>query len=164
MIIFDFETIATSSFSALLYGFVFAILYSLSVLFTNLFLMCFDAILTPQKARDPKSVECHLQKAKDSPIFLRVIFIFLFGIGFTILSYATLSGIIRLYMVVISLCAFFVPELLIFKKLRYFLLFRIICLTNKSPISYQKHEKHRKKVKKTAKNLKISLQNPGKCY
>lgn len=164
MIIFDFETIATSSFSALLYGFVFAILYSLSVVFTNLFLVFFDTILTPQKARNLKKAEYHLQKAKDSPMFLRVVFIFLFGIGFTILSYATLSGIIRLYMIVIALCAFFVPELLLFKKLRYFLLFHIIYLSNKLAYTLSKTQKTSKKVKKTAKNLKISLQNPGKCY
>ena len=154
MIVFDFETIATSSFSALLYGFVFTILYSLSVVFTNLFLVFFDTILTPQKARDLKRAECHLQKAKDSPMFLRVIFIFLFGIGFTILSYATLSGIIRLYMVVISLCAFFVPELLIFKKLRYFLLFRIIYLTNKITYILPKTRKTSKKSEKNSQKLK----------
>ena len=154
MIVFDFETIATSSFSALLYGFVFAILYSLSVVFTNLFLVFFDTILTPQKERDIKRAECHLQKAKDSPIFLRVIFIFLFGIGFTILSYATLSGIIRLYMVVIALCAFFVPELLIFKKLRYFLLFHIICLSYKLAYTLSKTQKTSKKSEKYSQKLK----------
>ena len=154
MIVFDFETIATSSFSALLYGFVFAILYSLSVVFTNLFLVFFDTILTPQKARDLKKAECHLQKGKDSPIFLRVVFVFLFGIGFTILSYATLNGIIRLYMVVIALCAFFVPELLIFKKLRYFLLFRIICLTNKITYFLPKTRKTSKKSEKNSQKLK----------
>ncbi len=148
MIVFDFETIATSSFSALQYGFVFAILYSLSVVFTNLFLVFFDTILTPQKARDLKRAECHLQKAKDSPIFLRVAFVFLFGIGFTILSYATLNGIIRLYMVVIALCAFFVPELLLFKKLRYFLLFHIICLLNKFAYTLSKTQKTSKKSEK----------------
>jgi hypothetical protein len=154
MIIFDFETIAASSFSALLYGFVFAILYSLSAVFTNLFLVLFDAILTPQKARDLKRAERPLSRAKDSPIFLRVIFIFLFSIGFTILSYATLSGIIRLYMVVISLCAFFAPELLIFKKLRYFLLFRIICLSDKIAYILPKTRKTSKKSEKNSQKLK----------
>jgi hypothetical protein len=154
MIIFDFETIAASSFSALLYGFVFAILYSLSVVFTNLFLVLFDTILTPQKAHDIKRAECHLQKAKDSPIFLRVVFVFLFGIGFTILSYATLSGIIRLYMVVIALCAFFVPELLLFKKVRYFLLFHIICLSNKFTYTLSKTQKNIEKSEKNSQKLK----------
>jgi hypothetical protein len=116
--------------------------------------VCFDAILTPQNARDIKRVERPLSRAKDSPIFLRVIFIFLFGIGFTILSYATLSGIIRLYMVVISLCAFFAPELLIFKKLRYLLLFRIICLTNKITYILPKTRKTSKKSEKNSQKLK----------
>jgi hypothetical protein len=154
MIIFDFETIATSSFSALLFGFVFAILYSLSAVFTNLFLVFFDAILTPQKASDLKRAERPLSRAKDSPIFLRVIFIFLFGIGFTILSYATLSGIIRLYMVVIALCAFFVPELLLFKKLRYFLLFHTICLSNKFAYTLSKTRKISEKSEKNSQKLK----------
>lgn len=154
MIIFDFETIAVSSFSALLYGFVFAILYSLSVVFTNLFLVFFDTILTPQKARDLKRVECHLQKAKDSPIFLRVVFIFLFGIGFTILSYATLSGIIRLYMVVIALCAFFVPELLLFKKVRFLLQSHSSYLSNKIALILLKTRKTSKKSEKNSQKLK----------
>lgn len=154
MIIFDFETLATSSFSALLYGFVFAILYSLSVVFTNLFLVFFDTILTPQKARDPKRVECHLQKAKDSPIFLRVVFIFLFGIGFTILSYATLSGIIRLYMVVIALCAFFVPELLLFKKVRFLLQSHSLYLSNIIALILLKTRKMSEKSEKNSQKLK----------
>ena len=154
MIIFDFETIAVSSFSALLYGFVFAILYSLSVVFTNLFLVFFDTILTPEKARDLKKVECHLQKAKDSPIFLRVVFIFLFGIGFTILSYATLSGIIRLYMVVIALCAFFVPELLLFKKVRFLLQSHSLYLSNKIALILLKTRKMSKKSEKNSQKLK----------
>ena len=154
MIIFDFGTIATSSFSALLYGFIFAILYSLSVVFTNLFLVFFDTILTPQKARNLKKAECHLQKAKDSPMFLRVVFIFLFGIGFTILSYATLSGIIRLYMVVIALCAFFVPELLLFKKVRFLLQSHSLYLSNKIALILLKTRKMSEKSKKNSQKLK----------
>ena len=153
MIVFDFKTIVASLLSALLFGLFFTILYTIVIIISNVAFIFCSLILSPQTINDSKKLDSLLGNLKTSPLGIKVIFIFLFGIGFSLLSYIALDGIIRLYMVVLSIFAFFLPEYLLLQKMRHFLLSRILSLAIKIANLFAKMQKN---LKKRAKNIQKS--------
>ena len=159
MIIFDFETIVTSSLSALLYGLIFTIFYTTAILISNVTFIFFSLVFSPQTINDSKRIDNLSGNLRTSPLGIKVTFIFLFGIGFSVLSYIALDGIIRLYMVTLSLFAFFLPECLLLQKMRHFLLSRILNLLIKIANLFAKMQKSLKKhAKNSKKSENINLQ------
>ena len=164
MIVFDFATIIESSVSALIFGLLFSFLYTLSALFFNAIYAFFFFLSKPNTTSNSEETDNILSKIKSTPLSIKVVFILLFGIGFTLLSYLTLDGIIRLYMIAISLFAFFLPERLLLQKFRSFLLTNITKLTVKIVNFFKKTTKFIKKCAKNRKIAKILPPNRKKHY
>ena len=117
-----YET-ATSVFSAFIYGLFFSFFESLLSIAEYL---TFLALATKDNIETVPTKYEYLRKS----ILFRCTTIFIYGIGFMILSYITLDGVLRLYMVLCSLLALFISKKLILNK---FILYscqkaRLICM------------------------------------
>ena len=122
MIVFDFSKVITSSFSALLYGAIFAFLYVFALLISSIIRLLFALILSPGIYEDTTKKDELFSKIKSPTLFIKMSAIFIFGIGFTLLSYLTLDGMIRFYMIALSVSAFLLAKQFFFQNASSFLL------------------------------------------
>ncbi len=158
MITFDFTRILVSALSALIYGALLDILFTFTIIF-------YDIVSTPFRWKNNAKMQRKTEQAEEkSPIIINVIFIFLFGIGYTVISYVTLDGIIRLYTALFSLIGFLLPEKMVMKKIRIRLKSKITntCLqiVKKTNIVASKLSKTLKTKKKSRKfNKKTHIKN-----
>ncbi len=110
MISFSPHRILVSAFSAFIYGVCFSFLYSLIMSLERSFFLMFSNKHT--SAKTPLNVgDLHGNTG------IQCFMIFTYGIGFAILSYLTLDGVLRLYMLLLSLFGFFVTQKLFLNKL-----------------------------------------------
>lgn len=157
MIVFDFSKVITSSFSALLYGAIFAFLYVFALLISSIIRLLFALILSPQICENATKRDELLLRIKSPTLFLKMLSIFIFGIGFTLLSYLTLDGMIRFYMIALSVSAFLLAKQFFFQNASSFLLSIFSNITVRFAKLLSSIPKFRKKHSKNAPKNQIIL-------
>ena len=125
MIDFDLKITLTSILFAVIFGVLYAVLYSVVYLLKSTFgcipsiirdIVSFDKIL-PLPRFEYLSTEGRLGG------FLTSLLIILFGLGFSILSYISLDGQIRIYMLFFSFASFYLSKKVFFNIfIRFFFL------------------------------------------
>lgn len=120
MIYFAAEEIYTSVLYAIIYGFVFAIISRLSRLLIEEIRLArhlVTAVIRYEKIFDPPiALKYSAEKCKLDGMSGRIFKfceILTFGIGYILLSYLALDGLHRVYILIISLIAYFLAERLI---------------------------------------------------
>ena len=113
MIAFTYGEIVSSILLAILYGCLYAVLFSLVCLIVNMVLslpkiirdtLSFDKILPPPSFKN-------LKTDNSCGGFLSFICVILFTIGFLLLSYLALDGVIRIYMLILSFASFYLSKI-----------------------------------------------------
>lgn len=132
MVVFSPLQVFISTVSALLYGVVFAIITNFASTLFDLFRLLFfiskwdDKM---QKAGENDIGNISLQSRR--PIAITFWGIVLFGIGFSVISFITLDGNIRLYTLLASILGWYLSEILILSKLRISILNAIRIIVSK---------------------------------
>ena len=135
MISFTHAEILSSCIWAVMYGLFYCVLYCISVSLTNL-LSCLPGDIKSMLGFErifPLPKFKH-EKTKSIGSLLIIILVFLYGLGFSLISYAALDGEIRLYMLVLSFASFYLSKNVFFNfeqstiRLIYVALLKIISL------------------------------------
>ena len=117
MMSFSLDEILVSIVSAFVYGLIFAFCISLALIIKSLIkglpciireMLFYEKLLPLPQPMRPTGDE------KNGP-FLLCGSIFLFALGFSLLSYFSLDGEIRLYMLIISFASFYLSNFVFFK-------------------------------------------------
>ncbi len=130
MITFTYKEIADSILYAILYGVSFAVFYSALVLVRSIFYSLPDIVKKTVKFDKifPLPNFSHVGKSTKTGKILSFISPLLFCLGFCVLSYISLDGIIRIYMLILSSASFYLAKIAFYEFfIRIFLLiFRLV--------------------------------------
>ena len=127
MITFTYAEIALSVIYAMLFGCVFAGVLSIICLLCDLVLKIpkmMKDIIVFEKILPAPSFDFLKSRRKDGG-FIAFFSVILFTLGFLLLSYYTLDGIIRIYMLILSFAAFYLAKMTflnVFERLLLFIL------------------------------------------
>ncbi len=119
MMTFSGQEILLSIVFSLAFGGLFAILFSLILILKEMCLLSLDT-LKRTVIFDKIFPLPRLRKIKKSPkcgVILTVFFIFIFMLGFSLLSYFSLDGELRLYMLVLAFASFYLSKFAFFEIL-----------------------------------------------
>lgn len=130
MITFTYKEIADSILYAILYGVSYAVFYSALVLVRSIFYSLPDIVKKTVKFDKifPLPDFSQVGKSTKTGKILSFISPLLFCLGFCVLSYISLDGIIRIYMLILSSASFYLAKIAFYEFfIRIFLLiFRLV--------------------------------------
>ena len=113
---FSAEEIFSSVIFALAYGAIFAVIFSLTVVMKESLAVFFNMLknsLRYDKIFPLPSYE-KVKISNKTGAFISVVSIFLFAVGFSLLSYLALDGQLRLYMLTLSFASFYLSKIAFF--------------------------------------------------
>lgn len=113
MMTFSAEEIFSSVIFALAYGAIFAVIFSLTVVLKEILAVSF-AMLKSSLRYDkifPLPSLKNVKISNKSGALISVVSIFLFAVGFSLLSYLALDGQLRLYMLILSFASFYLSKI-----------------------------------------------------
>lgn len=164
---FTLKEIFNSVIYSIIYGFIFSAFYNLEkTLISN----AKDIAEIPRNAIYYDKVFSLLKQEKNYKFSIGKIFIFvsilLFTIGYVVLSYFALDGLIRFYVLFFSLISFYLSNILVFSKLGKLLYYTISFVLSLVTISlrlilYPIKVLHNI-IKKLIKSKKTNIQSMGK--
>ena len=113
---FSAEEIFSSVIFALAYGTIFAVILSLTVVLKESLAVSFAMLKSSLRFYKifPLPSLKNLKISNKSGALISVVSIFLFAIGFCLLSYLTLDGQLRLYMLTLSFASFYLSKIAFF--------------------------------------------------
>ena len=116
MMTFSTEEIFSSVIFALAYGAIFAIILSFVVVLKESLVAILDMLKTTLSYEKifPLPSFSGVKISYKSSAFISVIAVFLFAVGFSLLSYMSLDGQLRLYMLILSFASLYLSKIAIF--------------------------------------------------
>ena len=116
MMTFSTEEVFSSVIFALAYGAIFAIILSFIVVVKESLTVMLDMLKTTcgYEKIFPLPRFKGVKISYKSSAFISVIAVFLFAIGFSLLSYMSLDGQLRLYVLILSFASFYVSKIAFF--------------------------------------------------
>ena len=130
MMTFTTEEMFSSVIFALAYGAIFAIFLSFIVILKQSISLMLDMLKTTLDFEKifPLPSFGKMKINHKSNTFISVVSIFLFAVGFSLLSYLSLDGQIRLYMLVLSFASFYLSKTAFIGILSWMILFVVKAL------------------------------------
>lgn len=112
MMTFTTEEIFSSVIFALAYGAIFAIFLSFTVILKQSIALMLDMLKTTPDFEKilPLPSFGKIKISYKSGVFISVVSIFVFAVGFSLLSYLSLDGQLRLYMFILSFASFYLSK------------------------------------------------------